>query len=62
MAAAIAASKASAEDTKREQKWMAEDDLRTLMRAAEIQKDKARLARAKALAKEQLASLQAAAK
>jgi len=46
--------------SKTEQDWMAEDDLRTLMRAAEIRKDPARLKRAQAKAKEQLAALQAA--
>lgn len=58
----IAVPKDSAADEKREQDYMAEDDLRTLMRAAEIQKDKPRLARAKAKAKEQLAALTAATK
>jgi len=54
--------KGAAADKKREEDWMAEDDLCTLMRAAEIQKDKPRLARAKAKAKEQLAALNAATK
>jgi len=34
-------------------KWQAEDDVRTLQRAGEIERDKARLARAKATAKKQ---------
>lgn len=37
--------------------WMAQDDLRTLSRAQEIQKDKARLAAARAEATKQMASL-----
>jgi len=35
-------------------RWQAEDDLRTLIRAAEIKKDKPRMARARKAAKEQL--------
>lgn len=35
-------------------RWQAEEDLRTLMRAKEIEKDKGRLAAARKLAKEQL--------
>lgn len=38
---------------KSEQDWQAEDDLRTLLRAAEIYRDKSRLQRATALAKRQ---------
>jgi hypothetical protein len=49
-------------DKKQQQDWEAEDDVRTLVRAAEIQKDKPRLARAKAKAKEQLAALATATK
>ena len=41
-----------------EKKWQAEDDLRTLQRAAEIRKDKGRLAAARKCAKEQMAALQ----
>lgn len=41
-----------------DKKWQAEDDLRTLARAAEINKDSRRLAAAKALAKEKMADLQ----
>lgn len=41
-----------------EAKWQAEDDLRTLVRAKEIRADKARLKRAMACAKEQMAALQ----
>lgn len=40
------------------EKWQAEDDLRTLVRAAEIKKDKARTTRAMALAKKQMAELE----
>lgn len=47
---------------KQEQSWQAEDDLRTLIRAAEIRKDPARLKRAQAKAKEQLSAIQAATK
>lgn len=45
---------------KQEADWRAEDDLRTLLRAAEIKKDPKRLAAAKAKAKEQMQALQAA--
>lgn len=41
-----------------EQKWQAEEDVRTLVRAEEIRKDKPRLQRATAMAKKQLAALQ----
>jgi len=43
-----------------EKSWQAEDDVRTLVRAAEIRKDGPRLKRAQAKAKEQLAALTAA--
>lgn len=43
-------------------RWQAEDDLRTLLRAEEIKKDKKRLASARTMAKEQLASATAATK
>lgn len=43
-------------------KWQAEDDLRTLQRAAEIQKDKTRVAGAAKLANEQIKSLSTVAK
>lgn len=46
---------------KQEYDWQSEDDARTLMRAAEIQKDKARLKRAREWAKKQLAGIQAVA-
>jgi hypothetical protein len=36
-----------------EAKWQAEDDVRTLQRAGEIERDKARLAKAQAMAKKQ---------
>lgn len=42
-----------------EAKWRAEDDLRTLMAAKEIQKDKARMAAVRKVAREKLATLKA---
>ena len=42
---------------KEDQKWRAEDDLRALQRAAEIQSDKSRVKAAKAVAKEQMTAL-----
>lgn len=44
------------------EKWRAEDDLRALQRAAEIQSDKSRMSAAKAIAKEQMSALQKVAK
>lgn len=41
-----------------EDKWRAEDDMRTLARAAEIRKDPKRMAAAKKVAREKLAELQ----
>lgn len=41
----------------REKKWQAEDDLRTLQRAKEVESDKARMKAAKALAQEQMNNL-----
>lgn len=41
--------------------WQIEDDLRTLMRAEEIEKDPKRLAKAQALAKKKLLDLAAVA-
>jgi lipopolysaccharide export system protein LptA len=41
----------SKESAKREEEWRIEDDVRTLQRAAEIRKDKARLNKARAWAK-----------
>lgn len=43
---------------KEDQKWRAEDDLRTLQRAKEIENDKARMQAAKNIAKEQKAALE----
>jgi len=40
-----------------DQKWRAEDDLRTLQRAKEIENDKARMQAAKNIAKEQMSNL-----
>jgi hypothetical protein len=57
MAKTLSAAQVSA---KQEADWRAEDDLRTLLRAAEIKKDPKRLAAAKAKAKEQMQALQAA--
>lgn len=51
----------SAEDKKRAEQWQAEDDLRTLVRANEIRKDPRRLARARAMAQEQIKAAQTAA-
>ena len=51
--------KRSAADIARENKWQAEEDLRCLTRCAQIKKDKPRYARALALAREQVAALQA---
>lgn len=42
---------------KEDEKWRAEDDLRALQRAREIENDKARLKAAKAIAKENMAAL-----
>ena len=41
----------------REKKWQAEDDLKTLQRAKEVENDKARMKAAKALAQEQMNNL-----
>lgn len=40
-----------------DKKWRAEDDLRTLQRAKEIENDKARMQAAKSIAKEQMNNL-----
>jgi hypothetical protein len=42
---------------KEDQKWRAEDDLRALQRAREIEGDKSRMKAAKAVAKEQMNTL-----
>lgn len=42
---------------KEDQKWRAEDDLKALQRAKEIEKDKSRMKAAKAVAKEQMNAL-----
>lgn len=42
---------------KEEEKWRAEDDLRTLMRAEEIKADQKRLAAAQKMAKDRLLEL-----
>jgi hypothetical protein len=44
----------SVEDRKREERWRAEADMETLMRADEIRSDQKRLKAAQALAKEKL--------
>lgn len=49
-------------DKAERQKWQAEDDLRTLVRVAEIKKDKGRMSRAMALAKKQMDELEKAQK
>ena len=43
--------------SKEQDKWRAEDDLRTLQRAKEIKNDKARMQAAKNIAKEQMSNL-----
>lgn len=48
--------------SKDEQKWRAEDDMRTLLRAEEIRADKARLSKASAIAKQQMAAVAKVAK
>lgn len=45
-----------------DKKWRAQDDLRALQRAKEIESDKARMAAAKAVAKEQMDALSKVAK
>lgn len=40
-------------DRAQQAKWQAEDDVRTLQRAGEIERDRARLAKAQAMAKKQ---------
>jgi len=47
----------SREQAKREREWRAEDDLRTLQRAAEIQGDTSRVRAAQQVAKRQMAAL-----
>lgn len=44
-------------DKDRERKWQAEDDLRTMQRAKEIEGDKSRVAAMKNLAQSQMADL-----
>ncbi len=50
-----------AQMAKEEREWQAEQDIRTLCEAAEIRKDKARLKRARDMAKKKLAEIQAVA-
>lgn len=50
--------KMSAEDKKRQMKYMAEDAIRTLTRAEEIKKDKALMGHVKRHASEQIKSMQ----
>lgn len=52
--------KMSKEQKAEEEKWQAEEDVRTLVRAAEVRADKARMKRAMACAKEQMAAMKAA--
>lgn len=49
----------TAEQKKQHERWEAEEDLRTLVRAADIRKDPRRMARAKAMAQEQIKAAQA---
>ena len=53
----MAAIKETAAEKADRQKFEAEDDMRTLIRASEIRKDRDRVKRATALAKKQLQSL-----
>ena len=53
----MAAIKESATQKADRENWEAEDDVRTLVRAGEIRKDKARLKRATVMAKKQLQTL-----
>jgi len=48
---------ASTSYVKEDMKWRAEDDLRALQRAKEIENDKSRMKAAKAIAKEQMNNL-----
>jgi hypothetical protein len=50
--------KPSPEQKKEEQKWRAQDDLRTLQRAAEVKSDPARVKQAQAEAAAQMKALQ----
>lgn len=50
------------EDAKREKRWRAESDLRTLRDADDIRNDKERMKAASAVAKEQMNSLQSISK
>jgi len=52
----------SREAAKREREWRAEEDLRTLQRAAEIQGDTSRVRAAQQIAKRQMAALSKVAK
>lgn len=54
---AINKSYPSAEDEKRERKWRAEEDIRTMQRAAEIKADKERVKAMKEHATEQIKAL-----
>lgn len=51
------AAKATREDAERQRRYQAEDDLRTITRAQEVQGDKRRMSSVQALAREQAASL-----
>lgn len=61
-AAAKRAVKAVAAPPNDDAKWRAEDDARTLMRAEEIKRDRVRMAKARAIAKKQIAELSKVAK
>lgn len=52
----------TAKQMQQEKRWQAEDDLRTLQRAAEIKSDRARMATAKSVATEQMKALARVAK
>lgn len=54
--------KVKAVSTREEDRWRAEEDARTLMRAEEIKRDRARMAKARAVAKKQISELSKVAK
>lgn len=49
--------KPSREEQARQRRYQAEDDLRTITRAQEVQKDRTRMAAVKTIAREQMKSL-----
>ena len=53
----MASNKGGSKPSQEEMDWMAQEDVRTLARAAEIRSDKDRLRRARECAKKQLATI-----